>query len=270
MTAVSSTTVRTHRSGPSPEEARDLIATSRDDDDSSARERAFDTVVRGHLPLAHGLAHRYGHRGIDREELEQVAALALVKAVQRYDVAATTPFGAFATPTITGELRRYFRDHGWLVRPPRPLQEQRQEMVRLRQDLTARLGREPEDAELAAALDVSVETLRRIRIADQNLRPASLDAPASTSQATLLDVVAPLHETSAPDLDEQLVVREAVGGLSRLEQQLIHLRYTQELTQREVADVLQLTPMAVSRLQRRTLEALARKLVALLPGGASA
>ncbi|GAA5033404.1 hypothetical protein GCM10023258_33220 [Terrabacter aeriphilus] len=172
---------RRHHYAPTPQEARALIATWRRDEDPSSRAQALDTVVRGHLPLAHGLARRYRYRGIEQEELEQVAALALLKAVHRYDLGAATPFGAFATPTITGELRRHFRDHGWLVRPPRALQEQRQEMARLRSDLTARWGREPEDDELAAALGVDIEVLRQVRIADQNLRPASLDAPASSA-----------------------------------------------------------------------------------------
>lgn len=256
-------------SGPSAETARALIATWRLHEDASTRAQALELLVTGHLPLAHGLAHRYGHRGMDRDELEQVAALALVKAIHRYDLEASTPFGAFATPTITGELRRHFRDHGWLVRPPRPLQEQRQEMTRLREDLTARLGREPDELELSAALGVTLQVLRRIQMADRNLRPASLDAPASDTQVSLLELLQPREATGA-DVDEQLVVRDAVGSLPEVQQQLIHLRYTQELTQREVADVLHLTPMAVSRLQRVTLEALGQRLQALAPAAASA
>ena len=102
---------------------RELIHTLRSSDSSSDRTEALETVTKLHMPLARSLAHRYSGKGLDREDLEQVAFLALLKAIQRFDLSKPTEFGAYATPTITGELRRHFRDHGWLVRPPRELQE---------------------------------------------------------------------------------------------------------------------------------------------------
>ena len=104
--------------GARDERTRELISTFRSADSEFERAKALEDVTRLHLPLARSLAHRYSGKGIERDDLEQVAFLALLKAVHRFDLAQTTEFGAYATPTITGELRRHFRDHGWLVRPP--------------------------------------------------------------------------------------------------------------------------------------------------------
>lgn len=260
---------RNHRSadGPAPEVARALITAHRAAPTPAQRESALDELVRGHLPLATTLARRYGNRGIDPEDLEQVAALALMKAIHRYDVDASTPFGAYATPTITGELRRYFRDHGWLVRPPRTLQEQRQQLVQAREALLRKHGRHAHDHELAAALDITFTELREIERAEQNLRPASLDAPAGDADTTLLELVqSSVGTVQVADHELRLVVREAVSKLPLVQQQLVHLRFTEGLTQRDIAVILELTPMAVSRLQKRTLQELAHQLRPLVPG----
>ena len=121
----------------------ELIQLLRTSDSESERAHALETVTLLHMPLARSLAHRYSGKGLDREDLEQVAFLALLKAIQRFDLAKPTEFGAYATPTITGELRRHFRDHGWLVRPPRELQERRQLVTETRSRLEQHLGHEP-------------------------------------------------------------------------------------------------------------------------------
>ena len=129
--------------GARDERTRELISTFRSADSEFERSKALEDVTRLHLPLARSLAHRYSGKGIERDDLEQVAFLALLKAVHRFDLAQTTEFGAYATPTITGELRRHFRDHGWLVRPPRSLQERRQLVTDSRSRLEQSLGHEP-------------------------------------------------------------------------------------------------------------------------------
>lgn len=193
------------------------------------------------------LAHRYVNRGVDAEDLEQVAALALMKAIHRYDVSAATPFGAYATPTITGELRRYFRDHGWMVRPPRDLQENRQRLSQRHQALTRELKREPSRRELADDLQVSLAYLGRVEIANSNLRHVSLSTPAHAgSEATILDSVRPLIARDERDLDLELSLRISVQDLTPLQQQFIHLRYTQGKTQQEIAPLLGLGQMELS------------------------
>ena len=109
-------------SGPRKDaQTRNLISVLRTGESKAERTQALERVTMLHMPLARSLAHRYSGKGLDREDLEQVAFLALLKAIQRFDLSKPTEFGAYATPTITGELRRHFRDHGWLVRPPREL-----------------------------------------------------------------------------------------------------------------------------------------------------
>jgi RNA polymerase sigma-B factor len=254
---------------PGEQAARRLIDAVHSAATESERCAAMEAAVVAHLPLARSLARRYLQKGVEAEDLEQVAALALVKAVTRYDVTAETPFGAYATPTITGELRRHFRDHGWLVRPPRRIQEQRQEMTRAREELTRDLGRPPTSAELASAMGLDLETLGQLEIAEQNLRPTSLDAPAPDADAGCPDPARPdarsLEDRTSDDVETRVVVRDAVRSLPLEAQRLVHLRFTEGLSQREVAAQLGLSPMAVSRLQRRTLEALGERLADLAP-----
>ena len=147
-----------------------------------------------HMPLARSLAHRYSGKGLDREDLEQVAFLALLKAIQRFDLSKPTEFGAYATPTITGELRRHFRDHGWLVRPPRELQERRQLVTDARSRLEQQLGHDPALDEIAEELEITTDSVREAQVAASNLRPASLDATTADGSRPVLD----LFDSNAP------------------------------------------------------------------------
>lgn len=233
---------------------RELIATVRTARTETERSQALEAVTRLHLPLARSLAHRYAGKGLDREDLEQVAFLALLKAIRRFDLAQTTEFGAYATPTITGELRRHFRDHGWLVRPPRGLQERRQLVTEARTRLEQQLGHEPDEAELAHALDLTLEEVKEAQIASTNLRPASLDATTTEGGRPVLDLVdARADHRSDPAVDERIVVREVLRRLPAREQQLLELRFTQDLTLSEIGEAMGLSAMQVSRLLRRVL-----------------
>jgi len=236
---------------------RELISTFRTSDCESERDHALETVTRMHMSLARSLAHRYAGKGLDYEDLEQVAFLALLKAIQRFDLDKTTEFGAYATPTITGELRRYFRDYGWLVRPPRELQERRQLVSETRARLEQKLGHDPEPEELADELDLSLESVREAQVAATNLRPASLDATTSEGGRPVLDLLdSRVDPQSDPALDESIVVRTALGRLPARDQELVELRFGGDLTQAEIAESMGLSAMQVSRLLRRTLEEL--------------
>ncbi|RKT76767.1 RNA polymerase sigma-28 (SigD/FliA/WhiG) subunit [Terracoccus luteus] len=232
---------------------RELIAIIRETSDPYERSRCLDEAARIHMPLARSLAHRYGGRGLDRDDLEQVAYLALLKAISRFDLSKETEFGAYATPTITGELRRHFRDHGWLVRPPRALQERRQLVTQTRDRLEQTLGHAPDSTELATFLGLTDALVREAQVAASNLRPASLDATTADGDRPALELV---HTASDPALDEGIVVRTAIGRLPARDQQLITLRFDDDLTQAEIASRMGLSAMQVSRLLRRALEEL--------------
>src|SRR4051794_35577624 len=120
--------------------------------------RLREALAERFLPLARHLSRRYGTRG-DQEDLEQVAAVALLKAIERFDPQHGVAFSSFAVPTILGELKRYFRDHGWMVRVPRHLQDLQQRVVQAAQELTATLGRTPTVAELASACGLGIEEI---------------------------------------------------------------------------------------------------------------
>ena len=236
---------------------RELIATVRTAASESERARALEDVTRMHLSLARSLAHRYAGKGIDRDDLEQVAFVALLKAVQRFDLAQPTEFGAYATPTITGELRRHFRDHGWLVRPPRSLQERRQLVTDSRSRLEQSLGHEPSLQEIAAELDLTLEAVKDAQVASTNLRPASLDATTADGGRPVLDLIdGRAHAIGDPGLDEGIIVRTALQRLAPRDREIVELRFTRDMTQAEIATSLGMSAMQVSRVLRRILDEL--------------
>ena len=236
---------------------RELIHLLRTSDVESERDGALETVTMLHMPLARSLAHRYSGKGLDREDLEQVAFLALLKAIQRFDLSKPTEFGAYATPTITGELRRHFRDHGWLVRPPRELQERRQLVTDARSRLEQQLGHDPAADEIADELELTTEAVREAQVAASNLRPASLDATTADGTRPVLDLFdSNARGSSDPALDEGIVVRTALERLPARDQRIVELRFTNDLTQAEIAQSMGLSAMQVSRLLRRTLDTL--------------
>jgi RNA polymerase sigma-B factor len=242
---------------------RELIHLLRTSDCPSEREHALETVTVLHMPLARSLAHRYSGKGLDREDLEQVAFLALLKAIHRFDLDKATEFGAYATPTITGELRRHFRDHGWLVRPPRELQERRQLVTETRSRLEQRLGHDPEAAELARELHLSLDSVKEAQVAATNLRPASLDAASPDGGPRVIDLLDARGDPgSDPALDDGIVVRSALQRLPARDQELVELRFVNDMTQAEIAEAMGLSAMQVSRMLRRTLDELRRQLSA--------
>ena len=245
-------------SGPRKDaQTRNLISELRTAESKADRTRALERVTMLHLPLARSLAHRYSGKGLDREDLEQVAFLALLKAIQRFDLSKPTEFGAYATPTITGELRRHFRDHGWLVRPPRELQERRQLVTDARSRLEQQLGHEPAVGEIAEELELTTESVREAQVAASNLRPASLDATTADGSRPVFDLFdGNARGSSDPALDEGIVVRTALERLPARDQRIVELRFTNDLTQAEIAQSMGLSAMQVSRLLRRTLDTL--------------
>jgi RNA polymerase sigma-B factor len=231
---------------------RQLIHTKRTAERPEDREAALEELVRNHLPLARALAGRYAGRGIERDDLEQVALLALCKAIHRFDLSKDTEFGAYATPTITGELRRYFRDHGWLVRPPRDIQERRQVVAIATAELAQDIGREPTAEEVAEDLEMTPEQVREAWTASANLRPWSLDTTAPDGSRPLME----LADNQEEPREDAVIVQAVVAQLPPREQMLVRLRFEEDLTQAEIAETMRLSPMQVSRLLKRTLATL--------------
>ncbi len=214
-------------------------------------------LVESLLPLARRLAARYRHAGESREDLEQVAYLGLVKAVDRYDPDAG-PLVRYAVPTILGELRRHFRDQGWGVHVPRSVQEHLQTVNRCTERLTARLGRTPTAREIADAARLTVEEVSEALDAGASYTPAALDAPRRGGEPDARSLGDALGES---DRNYELVeLGESLGpafrDLPRREQAIVRLRFFEDLTQAEIAERIGISQMHVSRLLRRALEKL--------------
>jgi RNA polymerase sigma-B factor len=197
---------------------------------------------------------RYRDRGEPIEDLVQVANMALVMAVQRYQPDHGVSFAAFAVPTITGELRRYFRDRGWDVRPPRRIQELRGHVQSASQDLAQELGRAPTTVEVAARLNVDVREVLETLTATEGYHSLSLDSPApdGAGTATLADVVGGPDSTLDYVIDIE-AVRPLLARLSKRDRHIVALRFFRGCTQQEIADEIGVTQMQVSRLLTQAL-----------------
>lgn len=228
-------------------------------EDPSVRADLLDEMVLRALPLADSLARRYSGRGIDTDDLVQVARMAVVKAVRRYRVGEGRGFSAYAIPTVTGELKRCFRDQGWSVRPPRRLQELRARVLVEEERLRHVLLREPGDEEIAAGLGCCPLEVGEARACAGGYRPVSLDA-ASEERGSLAEVLA-----GAPCPSGQVAVRDAlrtaIRGLEERERLVIRLRFVDELTQSEIAERIGVSQMQVSRILRKVMDDLRGHLV---------
>lgn len=218
------------------------------------REALLEEIVLVALPMADAIAHRYRWRGIETEDLEQVARTALVKAVSRYRPGRGSGFVAFAAPSISGELKRWFRDHGWSVRPPRRLQELRALLVSEEEELRHALQREPLDHEIAQRLGVTEDDVVEVRACASGYHAASLDAPneAGTSLADR-NLVTP---SECEWIEARDALRWAVTLLDERQRLVLRLRFVEDLTQSEIGQRIGVSQMQVSRILHTVLSTL--------------
>ncbi len=213
-----------------------------------------DRIVEEHLSLAEHLARRFAHRGEPLEDLVQVASLALVKAVDRFDPDHGVEFSSFAVPTIMGELKRHFRDTGWAMRVPRRLQELHVELGTLSGNLSQELGRSPTVAELAEATATSEDDVLEAMEAGSAYQSASLDAPPPSEDAgaTLAATVGG-PDAALADSERRAVLEPLLATLPERERTIIRLRFVEGLTQSEIGRRVGISQMHVSRLLNRSL-----------------
>lgn len=217
-----------------------------------------DELVRRHGDLAASIARRYRGKGVDEDDLVQVANMALLKAIQRYDPSIGT-IRPYAAATISGELKRLLRDKGWSVRVPRSLQERALAVSKATEELAQRLNRPPETHEIAAHLDLTDEEVREAVDARHAYSSSSIDKPAEGTGVTLLERLEDddIHLMLA---DDRLVVEEAVKELPERQQKILALRFNEDMTQTEIAEELGISQMHVSRLLASALESLKKSI----------
>lgn len=213
-------------------------------------------LIEHYLPLAYSVARRFVSADRAREDLNQVAALALVHAVDRFDPAHGTEFTTFAVPTITGEIRRHLRDHEWTVRPPRRLYELLTRIKRATRDFEQREQRAPTLAELAEATGCSEEELVEASLATRSRHVLSLQAPVgSEGEATLGDML-PASDDELARADHRLLVQDELRRLPVRSRRVLVMRYVGDLTQNEIGRHLGISQMQVSRTLREALDTL--------------
>jgi RNA polymerase sigma-B factor len=211
------------------------------------------------LPLAHKLARRYSHTSVPYEDLVQVASLALVKAIDRFDPSLGTSFEAFAIPTILGELKRYFRDSAWSVHVSRAAQERALLIDRATEKLINRFGRSPTVHEIAGYLELDQEQVLEGLRAARAYTTVSLDAPPPSGgegdDPSLEDALG-VEDQGYELVDTGLAIGGAVRKLGRSERRILEMRFGEEMTQSEIGARLGVSQMQVSRLLRRSLSRL--------------
>jgi RNA polymerase sigma-B factor len=226
------------------------------------RQQLEDEIVRLNLDFADRIAARFRRRGVEGEDLTQIARAALVAAMRRYEPGTGRTFTSFAGPTIRGELKHYFRDSTWSVRPPRRLQELRADVRDARERLEQEHGRGVTHAEIAEELELPEDQVRECVLAQAAYRCRSLDTRLHDSGPGSI----PISEQVAADgddfatVDAVLSVRSAVAHLSKRERQILQWRYVEERTQAEIGARLGVSQMQVSRLQRAILDRLRDRL----------
>jgi RNA polymerase sigma-B factor len=228
--------------------------------DVSAREK----LIEHYMPLVRSLARRYSYRGEQLEDLVQIGAIGLIKAIDRFDVSRGVELTTYATPNIIGEIKRHFRDKGWSVRVPRGLQELNVQLSKLVEQLTVQVGRSPTIPELAEAAGVEEEEVLEALESGRAYSSVSLSTAGGGDDDDELDPLESLgeeeHEYQVSE--DRVVLEPGFKVLDERERLILHLRFFKGLTQSQIAQQIGISQMHVSRLIRRSLEKIRAEIAA--------
>lgn len=215
--------------------------------------RLRNELVEAHRDLAYRAARRFANRGEPLDDLIQVAMVGLLKSVERFDPGRGLAFSSFAMPTITGEIKRHFRDKTWSIRVPRRTQETRLALGPTSERLQQDLGRPPTVSELAEAMSVTADEVIEALEAGTAYRPTSISAPVSDSDGGSRQLESTLGNDPTERMNDDLAIAALMDRLPERERTIIRLRFFEDMTQSEIAAKLDISQMHVSRLLRRTL-----------------
>jgi RNA polymerase sigma-B factor len=237
---------------------RALLRAYRDEGDVAARDRLIESFI----PVVRGIAHRYAGRGEHIDDLEQVASVGLIKAIDRFDLDRDVELMTYVFPTVVGELKRHFRDRGWSVTVPRRLKELHYRLSRVIEELTATLGRSPTISELARETGADEEEVVEAIEVGRAYAPRSLtrtvdsDDGARTELIDLIDDEEPGYAAA----ENRELLASGLRALDERERRILHLRFVEGLTQSQIAVEIGISQMHVSRLIRRALETLSEEI----------
>jgi RNA polymerase sigma-B factor len=221
---------------------------------TAVRTAAREELVHLHLPLVEHCARRFRNRGEPLEDLVQVGTIGLLKSIDRFDPDRAVEFSTYATPTIVGEIKRYFRDKGWAIRVPRRLQELRIQIGTATAELTQTLGRSPTPRELAEAIDCSVEEIVEGIESSNAYSTLSLDSGDDTEESgSMLDAIG-VEDQNLENVDVRESLKPLLDALQPREKTILMLRFFKNRTQSQIAEEIGVSQMHVSRLLSRTLE----------------
>lgn len=223
--------------------------------ETPASRGLVDQLIETNAGVARSMAARYRNRGIDLDDLEQVALLGLTKAARRFDPGAGHDFLSYAVPTVRGELRRHFRDTGWMVRPPRRVQDLQSRISRAQEELEPAIGRSPRPSEVAEHLGVEVDDVVEALTADGCFTPTSLDGPVGDGSSSLGDLLG-FEDRAIAAAEARIVLEPVIRLLSPRDRRVLRLRFVDEATQQEIAEAIGLTQAQVSRVLTRILAGL--------------
>ncbi|MFD0053170.1 RNA polymerase sigma factor SigF [Streptomyces sp. NPDC127168] len=217
---------------------------------------ARNTLIEMNMSLVRFAAGRFRSRGPEeREDIVQVGMIGLIKAIDRFEISREVEFTSFAVPYIVGEMKRFFRDTSWAVHVPRRLQEARVQLARATEELRSRLGRTPTTSELAELMNLPEEEVREARVASNGYNSSSLDAAIGGSEdgeAALADFIG-TDDAALALVDDFHALAPMIAELDERDRQIIHWRFVEELTQKEIGERLGVSQMHVSRLIARLL-----------------
>src|SRR3954467_9793683 len=234
-----------------PGNDRELLRRYHEQGDVAAREQ----LIEQYMSLVRSLARRYSYRGEQLEDLVQIGAIGLIKAIDRFDLSRGVELTTYATPNIIGEIKRHFRDRGWAVRVPRGLQELNVRLSKLIEQLTVQLSRSPTIAELAKAAGVEEEEVLEALESGRAYSSLSLSGGGGGDDDELDPLESIGTEEHAYEVSENRAVLEpGFRVLDDRERRILHLRFFRGLTQSQIAQQVGISQMHVSRLIRRALE----------------
>ncbi len=218
-------------------------------------------IVKKYLYLAEIIAKKFVNRGVDYEDIYQVASIALIKAVERFDVDKGVKFTSFATPTVIGEIKRFFRDKASVIRIPRRIYEVYQKVTHAREILTQELSRPPRIDEIAKYLNISEETVMEIIESNNAYNMQSFDQNVYNDDDLELHETIGEEDTTFEKIENRDFLIKSLDKFNDAEKSFIEMRYFNNKTQKEIAEKLGVSQMYVSRLEKKVLEKFRRLLI---------